>query len=257
MVDESHKSIATTLEIRCRACGLQLSNKEGIEIGEEGLCRICTLDYSIKPNFLCVVSALTKGIYMEKIGIKNRNVALRNALKKVTGLPYWQTHKSECIQQEEIKGEFITNFIQMRLHSRILKAARESEDSFFSQDRFDIFIAHSWNGPDKVLVEPLVVALKKLGYSVWYDKEQGLEKIKLEESLEDAIFNARNCILIICREYFKDDTRYELEMLFKTKEKKNILPVWWKDIDSEFLKQSLEKFSEVRKKLTDGGLWGV
>ncbi|MCK5686687.1 peptidase U32, partial [bacterium] len=28
-------------------------------------------------------------------------------------------------------------------------------------------------------------------------------------------------------------------------------------IDSEFLKNSLEKFAEVRNKLTDGGLWGV
>ncbi|MHA1341501.1 MAG: hypothetical protein ACTSRZ_16485 [Promethearchaeota archaeon] len=74
-------------------------------------------------------------------------------------LPYWKIHK-----------EAIPNLDTIIENSNSLKISKNIIDKYSIQDfneeqqeeRPDIFISHSWNGPDAELVDPLVQKLKEM-----------------------------------------------------------------------------------------------
>ncbi|TFF97942.1 MAG: toll/interleukin-1 receptor domain-containing protein [Promethearchaeota archaeon] len=220
----------------CESCGFQLDETE--KSLNNNLCNACTLNSTINPPFESIVCALADGFFMKRIGINDPELALKKSWEMVTNLPYWKEAEDQWVDLKDLKNGFLTTFEKCRVMRMISSRISVAEKSLFAQNPPDIFISHSWNGPDKELVDPLVKALKKKGYKVWYDKDIGLKPGELEKYLKDAILKSKSCVAIICKEYFKGDyTRLELEMLFKHKEKKHIIPIWWSDVNSDYLKK--------------------
>ncbi|MHA1340441.1 MAG: leucine-rich repeat domain-containing protein [Promethearchaeota archaeon] len=215
---------------RCQSCGLLLDEKEK----NHNLCNICTINETINPKSKPIIYAIANEYFINKKGFNDQTIALKNALNFVKELPYWKNKQNEILSLNELEDDFNL----FRTSRELFKRLNKLEEIDFITKSFDIFISYSWNGPDEELVKPLVNNLKKRGYTVWYDKDMGLKPGDLPEYLKSNIINSKNCIPIICKEYFKGDyTRFELEMLFKIKDKKHIIPIWWKDVDKEYIKQ--------------------
>ena len=190
MVELKEIISSQTIE-KCISCGLTLDreiskieHRSGTLNKLENLCSACTSNNTRKPIFKSIVYGISDGYFIEKMGFKKFAIALKKGWDLVTKLPYWQAHKSEWIDLDTLLNESISTLDDLWMNSDIFTNLEVSEDPGFMSDRPDIFISHSWNGPDKTLVEPLVDALKNLGYSVWYDKEQGLKPGELEEYLK-------------------------------------------------------------------------
>jgi tetratricopeptide (TPR) repeat protein len=91
----------------------------------------------------------------------------------------------------------------------------------------DVFVSHA--SEDKArFVEPLVVALRKLGISVWYDSEQILLGDDFRRRMDDGLSRARFGVVILSPSFFKYWPQAELSALFTqeaTFDVKRILPV--------------------------------
>jgi hypothetical protein len=228
----------------CSSCGLPIdavetgvSEKNEEELKGIKICPACTLNHVSNPVFAAVVAALATGYFTEKMGFKNQNIAVQKAWDTTTKFPYWQAHTDEWIAVEKLQTSFSLDASALRIFSILYMKIKSLAEIEFMKERPDIFISHSWNGPDAELVIPLVNKLKEIGYTVWLDKEKGLKPGELGEYLRNAILDSKNCIPIICREYFNGtNTKFELETIFNSKETKHIIPVWWSDVDKEFLK---------------------
>ncbi|MHA1340442.1 MAG: leucine-rich repeat domain-containing protein [Promethearchaeota archaeon] len=224
--DQLNKKI---LKGRCQSCGFPLNNNEN----EIAFCDLCSLNSNIQPNAEAIIYAIAFGYFIKKKGFNDKTIALKNALNFVKDLPYWKNRQNELPTLKQLEYKFDEMYIFLNISEKI--SLKEID---IIPKSFDIFISYSWNGPDEELVKPLVNNLKKRGYTVWFDKDMGLKPGDLPEYLKSNIINSKNCIPIICKEYFKGDyTRFELEMLFKVKDKKHIIPIWWKDVDKEYIKQ--------------------
>ncbi|MHA1869402.1 MAG: leucine-rich repeat domain-containing protein [Promethearchaeota archaeon] len=203
------------------------------------------------PDFKAVVSAIANQYFLQKEPTTTPEEAIRKAVNFICNLPYWKEYKEKQIeelikQQNIINLEILRENISIAYNIRQNAILRESESE--EQERPDIFISHSWNGPDEQLVEPLAEKLKQLGYNIWFDKEKGLEPGEIEKYFKDAITDSIFCIPIICKPYFEGKfTKDELQMLYKIKEKKFIIPIWYSDIDTKFL----ESQGELGKLLLD------
>ena len=215
---------------KCQSCGLPLQSTDA----EGTPCHLCTLNNSQQPLFDAIVSAIADGFFMIKQGITAPNIALEKASTLVTKNPYWISRPEAWTSPELLE----TEFYKMRINAQLAHALYNLDESALAQENPDIFISHSWDGPDAELVDPLVARLKALGYTVWYDKEQGLKPGDVEKYFDDQIESALNCIPILCQAYFRSNHAvHDLQTIFQVKEKKHIFPVWWTDVDKEFLNQ--------------------
>ena len=222
--------INTTSEKKCHSCGLPL---RPTDMGAS-LCSYCTLNNTQTPVFDAVVFAIAEGYFMIKQGFSFPKIAIQKAWDFVTKNPYWASRPEEWASPELLEP----SFAKMRIDAKIVDYLYNLDESILAQEVPDLFISHTWHGPDTELVDPLVARLKSLGYKVWYDKEQGLQPGELDQYLKDQIINARNCIPILCQQYFQShNTLYELETIFRVKEKKHIFPVWWIDVDKDYLQK--------------------
>ncbi|MHA1339436.1 MAG: leucine-rich repeat domain-containing protein [Promethearchaeota archaeon] len=248
-------SIASTSQKRaakCVACGLPLEENDILDFNKSDLknqilnptsdlilCRNCTNDYSSLPIFKLVLFSIAYGYFINNKGIKDNLSALKQAFAYLIQLPYWKTRQDEIVPIENT--DLINEFKEIKDINDFINNIFSSEQSDIDIELPDIFISHSWKGPDAELVEPLVKALKERGYNVWYDKEMGIEPGNIEEYLKDAIMTSKNCIPIICKQYFEGKyTHDELVMLYNIKEQKHIIPVWFDDVDKDFLKKQGE-----------------
>ncbi|MHA1395040.1 MAG: leucine-rich repeat domain-containing protein, partial [Promethearchaeota archaeon] len=260
-----------SIQVKCASCGFALEDYEidlfnknkyklekliseinlPIKLDNKILCSICTINYSTLPDFKAVVSAIANQFFLQKEVTATPEEAIRKAVNFVRNLPYWKEYK-EKQTEELIKQKNIINLKILRKNISIAYKIRQNaisrESESEEQERPDIFISHSWNGPDKQLVEPLAEKLKQMGYNIWFDKEKGLEPGEIEKYLKTAITDSIFCIPIICKPYFEGKfTKDELHMLYKIKEKKFIIPIWYSDIDTKFL----ESQGELGKLLLD------
>ncbi|MHA1818934.1 MAG: leucine-rich repeat domain-containing protein [Promethearchaeota archaeon] len=232
----------------CEACGLKFQPK-----ANETLCPICTDNYTMEPDFEDVLFSLAYGHFMLNLGFKNPEIALRKAFKKATQFKYWANKKDEYRQYQDLLennfdsllNKFLGLLSYIKLGNRIADLKNELN---IEADKFDIFISHSWDGAESELVLPLVEALKGLDYTIWFDKDLGLDPGDVKDYLKAAINDSKYCIPIFCKSYFeKENTLFELENILALKKKKNIFPIWFSDIDTDFLKSQGDLGKEALK----------
>tara|TARA_R110002095_G_scaffold212632_1_gene202106 strand:- start:7310 stop:8134 length:825 start_codon:yes stop_codon:yes gene_type:complete len=94
--------------------------------------------------------------------------------------------------------------------------------------KYDVFISHA--SEDKELfVKPLVGALQKAGYKVWYDEFTLKVGDSLRRSIDNGLINSRFGIVVFSSAFFeKNWTQYELDGLVNREMNghKVILPIW-------------------------------
>lgn len=95
---------------------------------------------------------------------------------------------------------------------------------------FDVFISHA--SEDKEFVDPLVVALKAAGISVWYDKDRMTWGDNLRTSIDRGLLNSRFGVVVLSKSFLRKKrwTEHELNGLFAKERlgEKVILPIWHK-----------------------------
>ncbi|MHA1820221.1 MAG: TIR domain-containing protein, partial [Promethearchaeota archaeon] len=197
------------------------------------LCSNCTMNYSTLPRFISVVSAFARYYFMEK-GIKNQEEAIQKAINYVSVQPYWKNHIEKQTESKNIAKVFESFQVSKDIIDKYIEQEYNEE---YEEKRPDIFLSHSWDGPDKEVVDVLAKKLEEMGYTIWYDKFEGLKPGDIEQYLETAVLDSFFCVPVICKPYFDGKfTVQELAMLYKFKEKKYIIPVWYSDIDPTYLK---------------------
>ncbi|MHA1898984.1 MAG: TIR domain-containing protein, partial [Promethearchaeota archaeon] len=224
---------------KCDACGSQF-DQESLKTAKfdfkQNLCPLCTLNFTKKPNFKAILFGNAIGIYFDKLGYKKPEIALQKAYNYIQNLPYWRDKSDQIIPMQNLIDEFSTFLIGCNLSSKI---DTQIEKLSIQEEKYDIFISHSWNGPDTKLVEPLVKKLKQMDYNIWFDKDLGLKLGDIKDYLQNAISNSKFCIPILCKPYFQGkNTIFELQNILKLKQnKKYIIPIWWSDIDTKFIQR--------------------
>ncbi|MHA1819964.1 MAG: leucine-rich repeat domain-containing protein [Promethearchaeota archaeon] len=239
--------------IKCSSCGkpltdfeLQIFEKKKNDIAKLDnkilennliLCSKCTMNYSILPRFISIVNVFARYYFMEK-GIKNQEEAIQKAVNYVSVQPYWKNHIEKQIESKNIAKVFESFQVSKDIIDKYIEQEYNEE---YEEERPDIFLSHSWNGPDKEVVDILARKLEEMGYTIWYDKFKGLKPGDIEQYLETAVLDSFFCVPVICKPYFEGKfTVKELDMLYKFKEKKNIIPVWYSDIDPSYLRSKGE-----------------
>ena len=105
---------------------------------------------------------------------------------------------------------------------------------------FDVFVSHST--VDKPYVEPLVVALKAAGISVWFDKSAMEWGDSLRSEIDRGLSACRYGIVVFSKAFLnkKKWTEHEVNALFAKEEpgKKVILPIWHGITRDELLQYS-------------------
>ena len=81
------------------------------------LCSACTSNYSHQPIFKYIIFGLADGYFMEKMGFKKFDIALKKAWDLVTNLPYWQENIDKWTSFEE----FLTHNQSEITHNTIFK----------------------------------------------------------------------------------------------------------------------------------------
>ncbi|MHA1394080.1 MAG: TIR domain-containing protein [Promethearchaeota archaeon] len=224
---------------KCDACGSQFDQENSKTAKfdfKQNLCSLCTFNFTEKPNFKAILFGIAIGIYFDKLGYKKPEIALQKAYNYIQNLPYWRDKSDQINPMQNLIDEFSTFLIGCNLSSKI---DTQIEKLSIQEEKYDIFISHSWNGPDTELVEPLVKKLKQMDYNIWFDKDLGLKPGDIKDYLQNAIINSKFCIPILCKPYFQGkNTIFELQNILKLKQnKKYIIPIWWSDIDTKFIQQ--------------------
>ncbi|MHA1819963.1 MAG: leucine-rich repeat domain-containing protein [Promethearchaeota archaeon] len=231
----------------CSACGLKF---QPIKDKSKTLCPVCTNNYTKDPNFEVILLSLAYGHFMFNLGFRDHEVILRKAFKRVLEFKYWQSKKEQYHDYldknlEDLKEKLYNTIIFHEMGNEIKQMRNELD---IKADKFDIFISHSWDGPENELVIPFVEALKESDYSIWFDKDLGLDPGDVKDYLKAAINDSKYCIPIFCKSYFeKENTLFELENILALKKKKNIFPLWFSDIDTDFLKSQGDLGKEALK----------
>ncbi|MHA1871312.1 MAG: leucine-rich repeat protein [Promethearchaeota archaeon] len=231
----------------CSACGLKF---QPIKDKSKTLCPVCTNNYTKDPDFEEILLSLAYGHFMFNLGFRNPEVILRKAFKRILEFKYWQSKKEQYQDYleknlEDLKEKLYNTIIFYKVGNEIKQMRNELD---IKADKFDIFISHSWDGPEHELVIPLVEALKESDYSIWFDKDLGLDPGDVKDYLKDAINDSKYCVPIFCKSYFeKENTLFELENILALKKKENIFPLWFSDIDTDFLKSQGDLGKEALK----------
>ncbi|MFX0065788.1 MAG: leucine-rich repeat domain-containing protein [Candidatus Hermodarchaeota archaeon] len=217
-------------EFKCASCGLPLANIPTKKTNYSLLCPICTLNSTTEPKFDNIVYAVAIGYFINEKQIHDPKEALDRAYEFVMQLPYWQG--------KEHPSPSLTGLLDARMIASVSLNMNKLE---YNKIRPDFFVSHSWHEKcDAELVEPLVVALKELGYRVWYDKDRWEEDTgKTTHWMEKGIEQARYCIPVLCQAYFSStNCLFELKQILTKDEKQtHVFPIWWSDIDASFLSQ--------------------
>ncbi|MFX1534885.1 MAG: TIR domain-containing protein [Promethearchaeota archaeon] len=217
-------------ELKCASCGLPLADISIKETNESFLCPICTLNGTTEPKFDNIVYAVAIGYFINEKQIHDPREALDRAYEFVMQLPYWQG--------KEHPSPSLTGLIDARMIASVSINMNKLE---YDEMQPDFFISHNWHEEcDAELVEPLVAALKDLGYRVWHDKDRWEEDTgKTTHWMEKGIEQARYCIPVLCQAYFSSaNCLFELKKILSKDEKQtHVFPIWWSDIDASFLRQ--------------------
>ncbi|MFX1252583.1 MAG: leucine-rich repeat domain-containing protein [Promethearchaeota archaeon] len=217
-------------EFKCISCGLPLADIPIKGRNEKFLCSICTLNGTIDPKFDNIVYAVAIGYFINEKQIHDPKEALDRAYEFVMQLPYWQG--------KEHPAPSLAGLINARMIASMSINMNKLE---YDEIQPDFFISHSWHKEcDRELVEPLVTALKELGYRVWYDKDRWEEDTgKTTRWMKKGIEQARYCIPILCQAYFNSENcLFELRQILSKDEKQtHVFPIWWSDIGPSFLRQ--------------------
>ncbi|MHA1340890.1 MAG: leucine-rich repeat domain-containing protein [Promethearchaeota archaeon] len=269
-VGEEIREIETLV---CESCGLKF-NKDSLKLLEKNsdnlgnnkdississdklnyhkpiakLCPNCTLNYTQLPNIKTVISAIAYGIYATNLSFTNPKVAIFKAKQHIIKLPYWKMQNLNMVQLKALDQELISIFKKVSSIYKFTERINEVQNELQIESMGDIFISHSWNGPEQQLVFPLLKKLKNMGYSIWIDKEKGLKPGELKKFLKETIQSSKNCLIILCKEYFQsENTLFELDQILQYKAAKHIIPVWYSGIDTDFL----SKQGELGEKLLE------
>ena len=237
------------LKSNCISCGLPLSTPQD----QLKYCQIC----SEHPSIEAVIGAHALKLSQEKETKLNEQI-ISMAIEYVSELPHWQN--SVIPEPDDLYKGIYKNAFSLELEKEMenLDLGPMTE---ISGKITDIFISHTWKGPDKDITEPLVNKLKSHGYSIWLDKEKfGERPGKVNDICGEAMSRCRQVVVILCKPYFDSDyCIYEFEEMFRLKNegKIEIIPIWWKDyneITPEFLKQKVPSCYEAFR-ATRGVLW--
>ncbi|MFX1538834.1 MAG: TIR domain-containing protein, partial [Promethearchaeota archaeon] len=216
-------------EFVCAACGLP-QDKSVImkKIQNHLLCPVCTSNGTTEPEFEASVYAVALGYFMNEQQGYDAIDALQYAYTFVSELPYWKGKDLPPLTQTGLKR---MQTIQA-MHTRRTR-------SEYGEESLDFFISHGGAEIDETFVGHLVTALKKQGYSVWYDETNWVtETGQKSETVDKRIEQARHCVTILDQPYFSSEhCKNELHTIFTTKELKHVFPVWSKEINPSFLKQ--------------------
>jgi len=104
--------------------------------------------------------------------------------------------------------------------------------------QWDLFISHASEDKDEI-VRPLVAALMKEGFVVWYDEFTLTVGDSLRKSIDKGLACSKYGVVVLSKNFFeKDWPQKELDGLdAREKEgRKVILPIWHK-VDSEYIKK--------------------
>lgn len=107
------------------------------------------------------------------------------------------------------------------------------------KDKYSVFVSHS--SEDKIeYVDDLVEEIKRLGISVFYDKDVITWGDNLKEKIDSGLKSCELALIVISPSYFgKEWTEYELKMLLERQDKENnklILPILYRTSKEEFVK---------------------
>ncbi|MFX0066863.1 MAG: TIR domain-containing protein, partial [Candidatus Hermodarchaeota archaeon] len=210
----------------CASCGLSLG--EASTRSETGhlLCFRCTLNGTTKPTFAIVVAAVAMGYFMTEKSQTDPQEALYQAHEFVTRMPYWRD-----------KDHFTPDL------ERLIMLLPDMNDLNYIEELLephDFFISHKHSKElDESLVDPLIAALKDLGYRIWYDKSTRVTKSdKIDEWTKRGIQQSKYCVIVLHQLYFSNEPCvHELDQILGIKDPKQVFPIWWTDIDADFLKQ--------------------
>lgn len=126
----------------------------------------------------------------------------------------------------------------------------ESED----QEMRDLFICHATE--DKDVVKPLVEALVKAGFSVWYDDFELKMGDRLRRKIEAGLSQSRYGLVLISPNFFKKEwTKKELDGLTAKEHGGDqvILPVWH-NVDAEYVRKRAPMLSGIVAVSTEKGI---
>ncbi|MBD3351005.1 MAG: TIR domain-containing protein [Candidatus Lokiarchaeota archaeon] len=228
--EDQNKLKPSNIGTICESCGMPLIQDKY----KSSLCNICTLNNQTEPIFESILFGVAYGYYMTKLGFKNSETALKKSYDGLCELPYWNSNTEKVPAFKELVRRFDSYIISFLIESKMANVM----DSIFVEKKPDIFISHVWNAEYDTFIDLLVFSLKARGYTVWYDKDMGLKPGSLREYFKNNIANSDTCIPIICQKYFtRDNTQYELDEIFKLKEQQHIIPIWWADVDRDYIKK--------------------
>ncbi|MFX0091369.1 MAG: TIR domain-containing protein, partial [Candidatus Hodarchaeota archaeon] len=219
-------------KLKCASCGLVSTEATLRDHHGFRLCSLCTLDHTIEPNYEAIVYSVAVGYFINEKHIEDVGEALDRALEFVSQHSYWQDKELPLPTLTGLKN------VQLAINLSSNMKTLEYDDNLLEYP--DFFISHKWHKEcDLELVEPLVASLRDRGFRIWYDKATwGEETGKTTDWMGRGIQNARYIVPILCKDYFhSDNCRFELkQILDKTEDHKKVFPIWWHDINPNFLK---------------------
>jgi hypothetical protein len=126
--------------------------------------------------------------------------------------------------------------IMIRMFARDFETSEKPPDDI----GYDAFISHASEDKEKI-VRPLAVALRKMGFYIWYDEFELRIGDSLRQSIDKGLVNSNFGIVILSNSFFsKNWPQYELNGLTarEIEGKKVILPIWHEITKAEILKFS-------------------
>ncbi|MFX0090889.1 MAG: hypothetical protein ACFFBD_03920 [Candidatus Hodarchaeota archaeon] len=213
-------------KFRCASCGLTLEESPDIIKNRHSLCPLCMSNDTKESEFQYIVYAVAIGYFMNKKQIQDPIEALYRAHTVVSQLPYWQDKICPPPSLEGLKTARMLIAVTLKMVG-------------FKKELPEFFISYNRTGSVSKFIEPLVIALKEYGYDSIYAEDS--EKIEAEIKSDPAdkkIQHAQFYVPILCQDYFTiEGCMNELKNIICAINPKNVFPVWWKDVNSVFLKQ--------------------
>jgi hypothetical protein len=126
---------------------------------------------------------------------------------------------------------------QLQLASRRMDSADGVPTAASMGSTHDAFISHASEDKED-LVRPLAEALRKRGYSIWYDEFQLKVGDSLRRSIDQGLARSRFGIVVLSPAFFaKNWPQYELDGLVAKEMRggKVILPIWHKVSKNEVI----------------------
>lgn len=225
------KSISSLSSSLKTAKGSMLNNK---------LNQISKLETEV-ANLEIKRADLEKQVIKKKNELNTANASLQKELSKEAKKIQEETEKAHKKLENNYKKQIAS--LKQKISSSVSVQARvihQHKDEAEENMQYDVFISHASEDKES-FVKPFVDELKKLGITVWYDKDTIRWGDSIRKKIDEGLLNSRFGIVVISMDFIRKYwTSHELDGLFNLEEsgESRILPIWHNINKSDVLKFS-------------------